>query len=515
MDTQDSEEDFFFRGSRRYPSRGAGGFSSAGQGAERPSGDFSGADRDTKQPPRPPPQRQSRPEPPQQERQEPRWDPPEQSQNQDRGQREEQSRRSQESQNQRGAEPPPGRDQRRSSGAGGGGGGFDRDSDDDLGYRPPNRSGSGGGSGGGSGNRGRRGAPPEQNAAAGGAGGAPPPPPPAGGGGGAGAGGPPLDGFSRFAQGLTNAMNAIANQVIRASGKSVKNGGWPYFDGTFKEYPSFKRKFRTYQANYHQATPQRELAQDIGCDLRQPAGVHQGPDAGDQGDVRVQRGRVREDDGVLHAAPVAHSRGRQSGCWRHVADPGQHSGHDSHPALRRRKAVERPAGAHPSTRHRQRVLDLRRPKVGVRHHAGRQLRAAGAPEAYPPGSPRQQVTINGPPWESGRSRRLSEPGKLSEPRRARDGHKRGEEASRRKEGALPASQEIRPRWTMEVPMRGRRWLPGEAFSHTVRGLQEDDAPAAAASATWRSTSAGPRGRPPTARSKDAEGSTTTCSTTRL
>jgi hypothetical protein len=41
----------------------------------------------------------------------------------------------------------------------------------------------------------------------------------------------------------------------------VRNGGWPYFDGTFKEYPSFKRKFRTYQANYHQATPQRELAQ--------------------------------------------------------------------------------------------------------------------------------------------------------------------------------------------------------------------------------------------------------------
>jgi hypothetical protein len=46
----------------------------------------------------------------------------------------------------------------------------------------------------------------------------------------------------------------------QSPGKSVKNGGWPYFDGTFKEYPSF-RKFRTYQANYHQATPQRELAQ--------------------------------------------------------------------------------------------------------------------------------------------------------------------------------------------------------------------------------------------------------------
>ncbi len=169
MDTQNSEEDFFFRGSRRYPSGGAGGFSSAGQGAERPSRVFSSADRNAEQPPRPQPQRQSRPEPPQQERQERRWDPPGQSQNQDRGQREEQSRRSQESQNQRGADPPPGRDRRRSSGAGGGGGGYDSNNDGDLGYRLPNRSGSGGrsggGSGGGSGGRGRRGAPPEENAA--------------------------------------------------------------------------------------------------------------------------------------------------------------------------------------------------------------------------------------------------------------------------------------------------------------------------------------------------------------
>jgi hypothetical protein len=61
MDTQDSVEDFFFRRSRRYPSRGAGGFSSAGRGAERPSGAFPGADRGAEQPPRPQPQRQSLP----------------------------------------------------------------------------------------------------------------------------------------------------------------------------------------------------------------------------------------------------------------------------------------------------------------------------------------------------------------------------------------------------------------------------------------------------------------------
>ncbi len=41
-------------------------------------------------------------------------------------------------------------------------------------------------------------------------------------------------------QGMTNAMNAIANQVIRSSGRSGRNSGWPYFDGTFRDYPAFK-----------------------------------------------------------------------------------------------------------------------------------------------------------------------------------------------------------------------------------------------------------------------------------
>jgi hypothetical protein len=44
MDTQDSEEDFLFGGSRRYPSQGSGAPSGAGQGAEQPSGAFSSAD---------------------------------------------------------------------------------------------------------------------------------------------------------------------------------------------------------------------------------------------------------------------------------------------------------------------------------------------------------------------------------------------------------------------------------------------------------------------------------------
>ncbi len=46
---------------------------------------------------------------------------------------------------------------------------------------------------------------------------------------------------------MTNAMNAIANQVIRNSGRSGRNAGWPYFDGMFRDYPAFKRNFESFQ----------------------------------------------------------------------------------------------------------------------------------------------------------------------------------------------------------------------------------------------------------------------------
>ncbi len=64
-------------------------------------------------------------------------------------------------------------------------------------------------------------------------------------------------------QGMTNAMNAIANQVIRNSGSSGRNAGWPYFDGTFRDYPAFKRKFESFQMTYHRGTPTRELFQQF------------------------------------------------------------------------------------------------------------------------------------------------------------------------------------------------------------------------------------------------------------
>jgi hypothetical protein len=64
-------------------------------------------------------------------------------------------------------------------------------------------------------------------------------------------------------QGMTNSMNAIANQVIRNSGRTTQNAGWPYFIGTYRDYPAFKRKFASFQANYYYCTPSRELVQQF------------------------------------------------------------------------------------------------------------------------------------------------------------------------------------------------------------------------------------------------------------
>ena len=62
-------------------------------------------------------------------------------------------------------------------------------------------------------------------------------------------------------QGVVNCLTSISNQMLRMSGKSGKNRGWPYFDGTFTGYPAFKRKWQSYYRNHHQLTPQRELVQ--------------------------------------------------------------------------------------------------------------------------------------------------------------------------------------------------------------------------------------------------------------
>jgi hypothetical protein len=45
--------------------------------------------------------------------------------------------------------------------------------------------------------------------------------------------------------------------------ETTQNAGWLYFDGTYRNYPAFKRKFASFQANYHYGTPLREPVQQF------------------------------------------------------------------------------------------------------------------------------------------------------------------------------------------------------------------------------------------------------------
>jgi hypothetical protein len=69
----------------------------------------------------------------------------------------------------------------------------------------------------------------------------------------------PPGGSDGFARELASTMSNIASLVIRASGRSVSNGGWLYFNGTSKEYRPFKTKCRLFQETYHKTTPPKVL----------------------------------------------------------------------------------------------------------------------------------------------------------------------------------------------------------------------------------------------------------------
>jgi hypothetical protein len=79
------------------------------------------------------------------------------------------------------------------------------------------------------------------------------------------------DGFARE---LASTMSAIASLVIKASGRSVSNGGWLYFNGASEDYHTFRAKCRLFQETYHKATPpmalvkmfrEWNLAEDVAC----------------------------------------------------------------------------------------------------------------------------------------------------------------------------------------------------------------------------------------------------------
>jgi hypothetical protein len=46
--------------------------------------------------------------------------------------------------------------------------------------------------------------------------------------------------------------------MVRLLSRSVKNGGWPWFDGTYREYPAFKRKWQDYEKNHLSLIAQQE-----------------------------------------------------------------------------------------------------------------------------------------------------------------------------------------------------------------------------------------------------------------
>jgi hypothetical protein len=62
-----------------------------------------------------------------------------------------------------------------------------------------------------------------------------------------------------FSRELANTMSAIANLVVKASGRSLNNGGWLYFSGAREDYRSFRAKCQLFQETYHRVTPQKSL----------------------------------------------------------------------------------------------------------------------------------------------------------------------------------------------------------------------------------------------------------------
>jgi hypothetical protein len=60
-------------------------------------------------------------------------------------------------------------------------------------------------------------------------------------------------------EGTINVLRSMHAKLMTMQGQTGKNSGYPYFDGTLKEYPKFRRRWHTFQDLYQKATPQREL----------------------------------------------------------------------------------------------------------------------------------------------------------------------------------------------------------------------------------------------------------------
>jgi hypothetical protein len=60
-------------------------------------------------------------------------------------------------------------------------------------------------------------------------------------------------------EGTIKILRSMHAKLMTMKGQTGKNSGYPYFDGTLKEYPKFRRRWHTFQNLYHNVTPQREL----------------------------------------------------------------------------------------------------------------------------------------------------------------------------------------------------------------------------------------------------------------
>ena len=60
-------------------------------------------------------------------------------------------------------------------------------------------------------------------------------------------------------KGTNNILQSIQANFMTMQGRLGKNNGYPFFDGTFKGYPKFHRRWHMFQSIYHNLTPQREL----------------------------------------------------------------------------------------------------------------------------------------------------------------------------------------------------------------------------------------------------------------
>ena len=64
-------------------------------------------------------------------------------------------------------------------------------------------------------------------------------------------------------EGTINVLRSMHAKLMTLQGQTGKNSGYPYFDGTLKEYPKFRRRWHTFLLFLQQANAVR-----AGSDVR-------------------------------------------------------------------------------------------------------------------------------------------------------------------------------------------------------------------------------------------------------